>query len=51
MRQKLDGGHGTDDGPRWSFMGVCAVRERESEGVRLRVQLREGSEWVGGCGL
>jgi hypothetical protein len=42
-RQKLNGGHGTtvdhSEAP-W----VRAVRERESEGVRLRAQLSEGSE-------
>jgi hypothetical protein len=44
-RQKLNGGHGTTvdhSGAPW----VCAQceRERESEGVRLRAQLSEGSE-------
>jgi hypothetical protein len=39
--QKLDDGHGTGDGSRRSSMG--ARRARESEGVRLRAQLSEGS--------
>jgi hypothetical protein len=46
-QQKLDGGYGTDGGPRQSSTDARALRERESEGVRLRAQLSEGSERVG----